>query len=477
MASLGTLTGSAKREAVKSLLDKLTQDLDSGNLSTQARDAVLEELKIYGRDPTDSDALYTKESMATLAKHAFKDPSSSTSLAALRVICNAMLLKEETRQMFVDLGYEAQVCSQFKNDTWDDEFLVARLLFVTTYGTTLDFAKLVEEHQFAETVTKKLAKHAERSKSPKATEGTPNPMEEMALMEVLRLLYNVSRVCPATAPSLSSAIPHILALFCNLDAPASQRPLDVPVSPVLHSLLNLKFDSNDAQAALFPEGEISPAVEKLVKLLDLSVGTYSDAEIDAIITPLILVITVLYSHAPEHTREYLRGKLLPAENDRENVLGQGDSLPARLLRNSTNPVAPQFGATVSELFFNMSNNDASTFVQNVGYGFASGFLFQRNIPVPDSVREAHGGASGQTGRAINPITGQFLDSETAVPEGPPMTDEEKQREAERLFVLFERLKSLGLVNVENPVTQAVQEGRFEELPDDDEYDSDDKRDP
>jgi hypothetical protein len=209
---------------------------------------------------------------------------------------------------------------------------------------------------------------------------------------------------------------------------------------------------------------------------------------------LILAITVIYAHAPEQTRQFLRSKLLPAEEDRENVLGQGNSLPARLLRNSTNPVAPQFGATVSELFFNMSDNDASTFVQNVGYGFASGFLFQRNIPVPDSVREAHGGASAQTGRAINPVTGQFLDSETA-PEGPPMTDEEQQREAERLFVLFERylplgplrllsscwhlnrLRSLGLVNVENPVTQAVQEGRFEELPDDDEYDSDDKRDP
>jgi len=380
--------------------------------------------------------------MATLAKHAFKDPSSSTSLAALRVICNAMLLKEETRQMFVDLGYEAQVCSQFKNNTWDDEFLIARLLFVTTYGTTLDFVKLVDEHQFAETVIKKLAKHAERSKSPKTAEATSNPMEEMALMEDLRLLYNVSRVCPATAPSLSPAIPHILTLLCNLDAPTSQRPLDAPVSPVLHSLLNLQFESKDAQSALFPEEGVSPGVEKLVKLLDLSVGAYADGEIDAIVTPLILVITVIYAHAPEQARQYLRSKLLPAEEDRQNVLGQGDSLPARLLRNSTNPVAPQFSATVSELFFNMSDNDASTFVQNVGYGFASGFLFQRNIPVPDSVREAHGGASGQTGRAINPITGQFLDSETA-PEGPPMTAEEQQREAERLFVLFERYVSQG----------------------------------
>ena len=43
-----------------------------------------------------------------------------------------------------------------------------------------------------------------------------------------------------------------------------------------------------------------------------------------------------------------------------------------------------------------------------------------------------------------------------------MTDEEKEREAERLFVLFERMRSLG-VGVENPVRTFQQSGRFEEL--------------
>jgi hypothetical protein len=60
---------------------------------------------------------------------------------------------------------------------------------------------------------------------------------------------------------------------------------------------------------------------------------------------------------------------------------------------------------------------------------------------------------------------------------PKITDEEKEHEAERLFILFERsvstsgplflltvsrLKRTG-VDVENPVGQAVQSGRFEEL--------------
>ena len=44
-----------------------------------------------------------------------------------------------------------------------------------------------------------------------------------------------------------------------------------------------------------------------------------------------------------------------------------------------------------------------------------------------------------------------------------MTEEEKDREAERLFVLFERLRATGVVDIKNPVQQAIDEGRFEEL--------------
>lgn len=71
---------------------------------------------------------------------------------------------------------------------------------------------------------------------------------------------------------------------------------------------------------------------------------------------------------------------------------------------------------------------------------------------------------------INPITGQYV-SEEKVPDLKDMTDEEKEREAERLFVLFERLKKTGIVDVENPIAKAMREsyGRFEEV---DEEDSD-----
>lgn len=74
-----------------------------------------------------------------------------------------------------------------------------------------------------------------------------------------------------------------------------------------------------------------------------------------------------------------------------------------------------------------------------------------------------GGNTSTEGREdVNPITGQRLEEEDT-PDLSSMTDEEKEREAERLFVLFERMRKLGVVSVENPVRTAQQSGRFEEL--------------
>ncbi|KAF3211367.1 hypothetical protein TWF106_010252 [Orbilia oligospora] len=103
----------------------------------------------------------------------------------------------------------------------------------------------------------------------------------------------------------------------------------------------------------------------------------------------------------------------------------------------------------------------------------------RGIPIPSEALEEIGAAeSGDGGNSrnkrINPITGQYLDDELRDIEASglkgleDMTDEEKEREAEKLFVLFERLNRTGVINVENPVRTAMQEGRFEEIKSDNE---------
>jgi hypothetical protein len=183
--------------------------------------------------------------------------------------------------------------------------------------------------------------------------------------------------------------------------------------------------------------------------------------------------------------------ILPRE--RNQPLGKGTTLAARLLQLTNSAAAPNTRESVSYLLFELSDSNPQEYIHNVGYGYASGFLVTHNIPIPASFESDT--ATSSTSKPINPITGQILESEP-VTEDPfaGMTQEEKEREAERLFVLFERhgntpipslyrftrrlasrawanlrprsrLKKTGVVSVKNPVEQAIEEGRFQELDD------------
>jgi hypothetical protein len=171
-----------------------------------------------------------------------------------------------------------------------------------------------------------------------------------------------------------------------------------------------------------------------------------------------MVLRKIHDIAPEDAKKNMQRHLLPAHKDRDLPVGQSDSLSSRLLRLSTSPIAPSLREGISSLLFELSGKDANQFVRNVGYGFAAGYLMSHDIPVPASAKEF--GEDGESGVPINPITGQRLDKEP-VGEEPEMTMEEKEREAERLFVLFERLRATGVVDVQNPVRQAMEEGRFD----------------
>jgi hypothetical protein len=347
------------------------------------------------------------------------------------VLCNALFLRPETRQIFIDLGYEAKACEKLKNDNRDDEFLISRLVFLTTYDTTVSLTALIDEHHLADSIVVNLARHAKRISAEGIT-AKVDPMEDMALVETLKLLFNVTHFAPERATAFVSAIPHIATILTKHDLPAENTPLAPPFGQLINALINLKLDDESIQAAIYPEEHPAAVAERLIQLLDMALIAYSDDELETNVTPAITALMAIHEHAPDNVRQFIRGKLLPTEEDRKQVLGRGNSLTSRLLRNSTNPLTPKLRDTISHLLFDLSDKDANTFVGNVGYGFASGFLFQNNIPVPESASKTLGEE-----RPINPITGQFIDTEKFA-DLPEMTQEEKEREAERLFVLFER---------------------------------------
>jgi Guanine nucleotide exchange factor synembryn len=68
-------------------------------------------------------------------------------------------------------------------------------------------------------------------------------------------------------------------------------------------------------------------------------------------------------------------------------------------------------------------------------------------------------ATDAEGVAINPITG--IRNQNRPSPGDEMTEEEKEVEAEKLFVLFERLEKSGMGV--NPIRKAQQQGKLEEV--------------
>jgi hypothetical protein len=356
-----------------------------------------------------------------------------------------MLLKADTRQIFVDLGYELKACNKLKNDNRDDEFLVSRIIFLTTYGSNVDIEKLIDQYHIADNICVNIGRHTKQYTTKQKKVRELDPMEDMALVESLKLMFNLINFCPQRSGAFSAAVPSVLMLLSKRPI-SSSKPLDPPVGTLVNALINLPLEQRESTQALFPRTTPYANVDRLVEILDKSTKVYTDSDLEQLVSPVVTLIRKVYEVAPKDVQVHTQTLVLPSNDDRQQPLGRAESLPSRLLRLSTNISTPALRDSINALLFELSGKDARSFVQNIGYGFASGFLMQQKIPIPENALEAystsgsessHPRASQDSYKPINPITGQTLDSEPLIEE-PEMTQEEKEREAERLFVLFER---------------------------------------
>jgi hypothetical protein len=112
-------------------------------------------------------------------------------------------------------------------------------------------------------------------------------------------------------------------------------------------------------------------------------------------------------------------------------------------------------------------NAAAKLSDEIGYGNAAGILFHKGMGPPPKPQAKIGEIPDETDVPTdslrNPITG--LAQEEDEPEHPmaDMTQEEKEREAERMMALFDRMdKNPAMQLVENPMKDAVQSGKIDE---------------
>ncbi|KAI8724612.1 hypothetical protein NCS52_00030800 [Fusarium sp. LHS14.1] len=463
--SLGT--GAEKLQRVADLIDKLDRDLEKVTLLPSDRDLALKELKIYSREPDNADPIFSEKGVVTLMHHAFYSPSTKTAREALRVLVNAMVLKPETRQIFVDKEFDRRACKDLKGENFDDEFLNSRILLLSTYDTTIDIEGLIANHHLAEYIVEKLNQHAKdlsnkavdilsrhakdlssKPKSKSRSKSKADPMQDIALSETSKLLYVVSHNCPNRVSDLSTAVPHLVFILLKHPDP-EPKPLDGPFKALISAFTNLDFETEKNKASLYPKGDAFKFTDRLINILESVVRAYAETELDEFASPTAKVIRKVYISAPDLVKKHMRGLIMPTAEDRVDELGTRDTLPGKLLKHLTSRKCPVFRVDISDLFLEMSDRDANKYVENVGYGFAGGLFLQESMPIPASATEAFSGGAGGS------------------QEPRVLTQEEKDRQTEQLFELFDRLNPSSLTDVqEDPKETATTESQSPETKDD-----------
>ncbi|KAL4913241.1 guanine nucleotide exchange factor [Aspergillus aurantiobrunneus] len=462
---LRVLQGPEKMQPVKKLLDTLEKDLGDNSLNSAQRTQVLLQLRQHGTSPDSAGPIYSKRGIDILSKYGVDGETTDVRHAALRCVANALLLDENMRQLFVDTGRGEKLAEMLKCDSSEHEMVISRILFLSTYGTNMNFDNLINNHSLGDNVNYQILRHSKQF--PKSGRKALPQIDELAFTDTLKLVFNVSKMFPDLSPTFSPSIPYIFKIISRIDIPL--KPFDGLLGTLLNCLSTLDLENKKEKPyesnPLFPTFNQNCNVDKLINILDQGVSAYDPLELETKAIPILHTLITIHELAPEGPRKYMQWLLLPEDNDRSRPIGQSDTLSSKLLKLSTMPHA-NLKVTISELMFALSGKNAESLTKNIGYGFAAGLLASRGIDIPKSADEAFATDSEGLDPAINPITGQRWDAEKE-DKGPPMTKEEKEREAERLFVLFERAKASGILGVENPVRQAQQEGRLEELPDSD----------
>ncbi|KAF4574484.1 hypothetical protein EYR36_005820 [Pleurotus pulmonarius] len=217
------------------------------------------------------------------------------------------------------------------------------------------------------------------------------------------------------------------------------------------------YDLLDVSLAHFFPGNIDPDDQSVKDRCTAECG--GDTTLDELISPLVVLVTRMCL-ADEGCRTRVRNLIVPPDLDRKSPLESRSDILGRCLRLLACVYHDRLKTSVGEMLFAMCDSDATTLSALVGYGNVAGFLFNKgimNAPPANTSTTSDSPIFASGGAELNPITG----TEVQKVEVPEMTDEEKEREAEKLFILFDRLERTGaLPPSQNPIRKAIAEGKI-----------------
>ncbi|KAF2495080.1 hypothetical protein BU16DRAFT_549986 [Lophium mytilinum] len=449
-----------KLRRVGKLVDELRDDFEHINLLPHERNAYMEQLKVFGRNPDNADPIFTPQGIEILTHHSFHSTSPTTSKAALQCLANALLSKPPTRQMFVDLGYSERAVGRLRKPKKDDEFLMSRILFLTSYGTSQSFEKLIDKHRLADHINDNIERHAKNKR--------PTSKDDEALSETLKLLFNVTHFCPTRTKPFSKSISPIMKILAR--RPVVTPPLLAPINFLINSLINMDFEDKS-----LINSNLKPCVEALISILDVALRTYGDTELDATVTPLLTLLKRLAKVSPPPVIAAMKASLLPDPPKKGFISKDPALLHVRLMDYLTNPRSTSLYDGISSLFFELSGGDVSKLTGEFGLGFSSGFLMTRNMQIPaknSSVRSSVASVSDESAKSARSVdlTGMRKSLPSLPNDRSKMVAKRRTQEqaGEKLMVLFDRLKMTDITNYDDPRMQAAAKSMVVELDSEDE---------
>ncbi|KAI9094551.1 guanine nucleotide exchange factor, partial [Phlyctochytrium arcticum] len=467
-------TLSSKQELVKSLINGIDSHMESWGAEVTSK--VLMVLRILLREAAGCEQLYTEKGAGLLAKlsqlrSTGPYQATPTSTEALKCICNIIVNKPECRLAFQSQGGAQRIVEILRESKpsvpMEPTFLFLRILFLLTAhdkSVTTDLTLTYDLPALLAEILEPLARNPDL-----------DSMSNLVVCEVLKIVFNVMMAfenptkkgplaalkpnAPGKGPAGSNEslafddshkfdglVTSILTILRTF--PISEPPLKPPISHAIHALLNIPIAPY--RSIWFPNDDVS-TVKRLISILEdtlnsVLTGHDSDdvetvklqmgaAPLDEVLPPLLLLLTAL-ARADSGAKALMKKQITPEDIDRAHDLTKGSSLPARLIRFMTSISMINIRNSASELLFALCDDKPDALVSYVGYGNAAGYLYNNGL-LPAASSGGQGIPEG-----VNPITGE-LERQQAEDEWNKMTDEEKELEAEKLFVLFDRLNKTG----------------------------------
>ncbi|XP_041818074.1 synembryn-A [Chelmon rostratus] len=296
-----------------------------------------------------------------------------------------------------------------------------------------------------------------------APERPPISLEaSQRITEILKILFNITYSSHRQEPSEDNAAlyRHLVALLrlclmrkCLLSDDTDELQghtvnlLSALPLQCLDVLLMVPLEPGSQQC----QGVNMDCVHTLVLFMERRLE--SGDKIKEKLTPILNLLTES-CRAHRETRQYIRKHILPPLRDVSHRPEEGSTVKSRLIRLMTH-LDTDVKHCAADLIFVLCKENVSRFVKYTGYGNAAGLLATRGLLGGQGPRtlSSDGQYSSdsdsdteeyrQVKDRINPVTGRVEAEQPDPMEG--MTEEEKEEEAKRLIMLFNKLSRGNII--------------------------------